>query len=1187
MDYDTLLNQVVVLLQQEQRLSYRVLKRRLQLDDELLEDLKEDLIYAKQLAVDEAGKVLVWTGAPGPPPGAGVGAPAWPETRLAPALDDPAARRPITYTPRHLAERILAEQQALEARGAPDGERKTITALFADIKGSMDLLEDVDPEDARHLIDPALTLMMAAVHRYEGYVAQSLGDGIFALFGAPIAHEDHAQRALYAALRMQEEMRRYADRVQLERGLPLQIRVGLNTGEVVVRSIRTDDLHTDYVPIGHATSLAARLQSLADPGSIVISESTFRLTDGFFAFKALGAAQIKGVSEPVPVYEVAGVGPLRTRLQVAASRGLMQFVGRQRELELMQQAWEQAKRGQGQIVAAVGEPGVGKSRLFYEFKLQAQRHGLVLETFSVSHGKAYPYLPLIALLNTYFQLTPQDDDQRRREQVTGKVLTLDRRLEDTLPYVAALVGVEEAEASLAQFDPQLRRRRTFEAITQLLLRESLNQPVLLMVEDLHWLDSETQAWLSLFSDRVATARLLLLVNYRPEFQHTWGSKTYYSQLRLDPLGPEEAHALLTALLGDHAALQPLKPFILAKTAGNPFFMEEMVQTLVDQGVLRRNPAGGMQLVSPVTSSALAALQLPPTVQGVLAARIDRLPAEEKALLQTLAVLGKEFAWSLLTQVTDQPDEELQWLLAHLQAEEFIYEQPAFPESAYIFKHALTQEVAYNAVLLERRRAVHERAAQAIEGLFAERLPEHYHTLAHHYRRSGNTAKAVDYLHRAGHQAVERSAYTEAISHLTAALDLLTTLPETREHSQQELTVQMTLGIALRATKGSSAPEVEQLNIRARELCEQVGEPPQLFRVLWGFWLMYNGRGEYQTMRALGEQLLSLAQRLEDPDLLLEAHHALWTSLFNGGELAAARMHQEQGLRLYDPLRHRTHAALYSGHDPGVCCRYRAAPALWLLGYPDQAVASSQAALALAQQLAHPYSLTQALYWAAVLHHLRREVPLTQAHAEAAMTIATDQGFQQLAGAMPLRGWALTVSGHGEEGITRIRLAVHRATRATRDRTYHLALLAEASAQVGQTAEGLEAVTEALTTLGKTGVRWWEAELYRLRGELLLQHAVAQPEEAEACFQQALDIARRQQAKSLELRAAMSLSRLWQRQGKRDAARELLAPIYGWFTEGFDTADLQEARGLLDELGGDTKHEGEGAAGRRPGGGGED
>src|SRR2546426_11954740 len=409
MTFEEILAQVLEVLQREGRVSYRALRRRFNLDEEYLEDIKVELIHAKQVARDEEGVVLVWAGTSGAPLA----------QEVAPASPEPSALRPIAYTPRHLAERILAEQAVLEARGAPDGERKTITALFADIKGSMDLLEDRDPEEARRIIDPALQLMMAAVHRYEGYVAQSLGDGIFALFGAPIAHEDHAQRALYAALRMQEEMRRYADRVRLARGVPLQIRVGLNTGEVVVRSIRTDDLHTDYVPIGHATSLAARLQSLANPGSIVVSEPTFQLTDGYFAFQALGAAQIKGVSEPVPLYEVVGIGPLRTRLQVAARRGLVQFVGRQRELELLQRAWEQAQRGQGQIVAAVGEPGGGKSRLYHEFKLRCQRDGLILETFSVSHGKAYPYLPLIELLNNYFQLTPQDDDRRRPEQGTG------------------------------------------------------------------------------------------------------------------------------------------------------------------------------------------------------------------------------------------------------------------------------------------------------------------------------------------------------------------------------------------------------------------------------------------------------------------------------------------------------------------------------------------------------------------------------------------------------------------------------------------------------------------------------------------------------------------------------------------------------------------------------------------------
>lgn len=474
-------------------------------------------------------------------------------TAVARAVPTPLS--PLSHTPRHLAERIRAEQAALEARGAPDGERKTITALFADIKGSMDLLEDLDPEDARHLIDPALQLMMEAVHRYEGYVAQSLGDGIFALFGAPLAHEDHAHRALFAALRMQEDIKRYADRLRLQQGVPLQMRVGLNTGEVVVRSIRTDDLHTDYVPIGHATSLAARMQALATPGSILVTDATYQLTEGYFAFKPLGAAQVKGVREPMPIYEVLGVGPLRTRLQLSVRRGLVRFVGRQRELEQLQQASDQARHGQGQIVAVVGEPGVGKSRFCYEFKVRSQRGCLVLETFSVSHGKAYPYLPLIELLKHYFQLTPQDTERRTREQVTGKVLTLDRSLEDTLPYLLALLGVAEPAATLSQVDPQIRRRRTLEAITRLLLRESLNQALLLLIEDLHWLDNETQAWLDMLAERVATARLLLLVNYRPEYRHPWGNKSYYTQLRLAPLGRDEANELLTA------------PPILARLAG--------------------------------------------------------------------------------------------------------------------------------------------------------------------------------------------------------------------------------------------------------------------------------------------------------------------------------------------------------------------------------------------------------------------------------------------------------------------------------------------------------------------------------------------------------------------------------------------------------------------------------------------
>ena len=1168
MTFDEVLGQVLELLQQEKRVSYRGIQRRFSLDEAYLADLKEELLFAHPEIADVDGRGLVWNDE---------------AARVAAPVSVPAqSLAPASYTPPHLAERIRAEQAALEARGVTNGERKTITALFADLAGFTALARDLDPEVTRAIVDPALQLMMDAVHRYEGYVAQSLGDGIFALFGAPIAHEDHPQRAVYAALRMQEDIKQYADTIRLERGVPLQMRVGINTGEVVVRSIRKDDLHTDYVPVGHSTNLASRMESLATPGTIVVSEQTHKLTEGYFAYKALGAVQIKGLEEPVSIYEVEGIGPLRTRLQVAVRRGLARFVGRQREMESLQNAMVQAKAGHGQLVGVMGEPGVGKSRLFYEFKLLSQIGCLVLETFSVSHGKAYPYLPLVDLLKNYFQLTAQDDERKRRERITGKVLTLDRSLEDTLPYLFYLLGIAEPESPLQQMDPQIRRKRTLEAIKRVLVRESLNQPLILIFEDLHWLDNETQAFLSLLSESLASAKVLLLVNYRPEYRHAWGNKTYYTQLRLDPLGREHAEEMLAALLAEKvgATVQsPLHQFILEKTEGNPFFMEEIVQALVEEGLLTRDAVGSYGRVPLPTD-----VYLPPTVQAVLASRIDRLPPEEKDLLQTLAVIGKEFSLSLLKHVVDHSEGTLQRLLSHLRDAEFIYEQPAFPEPEYIFKHALTQEVAYTSLLQERRKILHEHAAKAIETLFHSRLDDHYSELASHYSRSGNTQKAVDYLQLAGQQAVQRSANAEAISYLTTALELLKTLPDTSERARQELLLQTVLGPVLIATKGYSAPEVEKTYTRARELCQQVGETPQLFSVLFGLQQYYLGRG-IQSARELGEQLLGLAQRRQDSTLLLEAHNGLGCALVFLGELASGRVHLEQSIALYNPHEHRSLAFLYAGFDPGMDSASHAAHVLWLLGYPDQALKRNHEALIWAQELSHPYSLAHGLGLAAIVHQLRRERHAVQERAEAVVALSREQGFAwESAQGTILQGWILVEQGQKEEGLAKMcqGLAAYRATGAESWQPYFLALLAEVYGKGGQPEEGLSVLSTALAQVDKTEERNYEAELYRLKGALMLQQFKVQgsqlkvkrgsefevrssESEAEECFLKAIEIARRQQAKSLELRATVSLARLWQRQGKYHAARNTLSEIYGWFTEGFDTADLQEAKALLEEL----------------------
>jgi predicted ATPase len=947
------------------------------------------------------------------------------------------------------------------------------------------------------------------------------------------------------------------------------------------------------------------MEGLAHGGGIIVSEHTYKLTEGYFEFKPLGKTRIKGVSEPLDVYEVLGVGPLRTRLQVGARRGLVRFVGRQHELEQLRRALQSARAGRGQVVAVMGEPGVGKSRLFHEFVgAHGQRQNqteavplhpdgcLVLEAFSVSHGKAYPCLPLIDLLKNYFQITLHDDERRQREKVMGKVLALDRSLEDTLPYLLFLLGIAESASSLAQMDLQIRRRRTFEAIKRLLVRESLNQSLILIFEDLHWLDTETQAFLTLLNESLATARMLLLVNYRPEYRHDWGNKTYYTQLRLDPLGPADAQELLTALLGDEVPLQPLKRVILEKTEGNPYFIEEIVQDLFEQKVLVRDPVVGAKLRPGLAtghlpsslgrvSLALTDLHLPTTVQGVLAARIDRLPPEEKELLQTLAVIGKEFPLSLLARVVDKAGEGLSELLSHLRETEFIYEQPAFPEVEYTFKHALTQEVAYGSVLHERRKALHERTAAAMEGLYRATLEDHYGELAHHYSLSGNTQKAVEYLQLAGQQAMQRSANAEALSHLTRALELLKTLPDTPERTQQELALQIALGVALSVTKGFAAPEVGRAYTRARHLCGQVGDTPQLLSVLFGLWVFYLTRGEYRKGRELAEQLLHAAQRVQDPIPLVAAHYMLGATQHLLGELTPARAYLEQGITLYNPSQHRSHTSLY-GFDTGMTCLIWLALALWHLGYPDQALQRMREALTLAQGQAHPFGLAIVLAFAAWLHQYRREGQESRERAEAMIALAHEQGLLLYsAWGTILRGWALAAQSQEKEGIAQMRegLAAYRTTGAEENgQTWFLAWLAEAYGRAGQVEEGLNVLAEALAGAHRTGECVDEAELHRLKGELTLKSQVQGPKPvlslvegpqvekgAEECFLKAIEITRRQQAKSLELRAVMSLSRLWQQQGKKEEARQLLAEIYGWFIEGFETADLQEARALLETL----------------------
>ena len=1052
--------------------------------------------------------------------------------------------------------RVTREQSATDS---VEGERKTVTALFADIKGSTELMEDLDPEEARAIIDPALRLMIDAVHRYDGYVVQSTGDGIFALLGAPVAHEDHPQRALYAALRMQEELKRYSARLREAGNLPIEGRVGVNTGEVVVRSITTGAGQTEYTPIGHTTNLASRMQALAPTGSIATTENTRKLCEGYFILKPLGPTRVKGVSEPVNVYEVTGLGPLRTRLQRAAGRGLTKFVGREREMEALRHAADQAKAGQGQIAAAMAEAGTGKSRLFYEFKAISQSGWMVLETFSVSHGKASAYLPVIDLLRNYFDISATDDERKRRERVTGRVLALDRSLEDTLPYLFNLLGIVEGTDPLAQMDGPIKKRRTLEAIKRIVLRESLNQPLMVIFEDLHWIDEQTQELLNLLADSIATAKILLLVNYRPEYSHHWSNKTYYTQLRLDPLGKESANEMLSALLGDGTNLLPLKRLIIERTEGNPFFMEESVQVMLDEGALVRDGA-----VLKLTTS-LDALKIPPTVQGILAARIDRLPTAAKDLLQTLAVIGREFSLSLIRAVipkTRDIDYELNRLLDDLQLGEFIYEQPAVGDTEYIFKHALTQEVSYNSVLIERRKLLHERTGKAIEDIFANQLDDHLDELAHHYSRSANLDKAIEYLKLAGERAYRRSDLNEAAEHQARALEFIASPDATKSiQPRNEPGLLLAYGATL-SDLGRFAEAISPLE-RVVELSESGRNEPILMQALSALRIVVlTGRGPREAL-PLAERLFELTDRSDDPDYAALGHASIGGVLYYLCELAPALRHFrriiESGAAASNILGGRS-------ANPTTRALAYSALTLWQMGYPDQASECVKQSLAAAdREETGAQDKVWSYYRACLLDRWQRNLATLRDRGRKTSETAAEKGFSAHGLILVVQGWARTASGESRKGIDEIKQGiVEWRGRGAAAFGEMFEPLADACLLGAEFEEGMRAVADGLNGVEQTGELLYEAEFYRIRGELLLASNSAD-ESAETALRTAIEIAHRRSSKSWELRAATSLARLLRDTGRGGEARAILSDVYNWFTEGFETPDLKDAKALLSDL----------------------
>jgi len=1058
---------------------------------------------------------------------------------------------PETYTPKHLAEKILTSKAALE------GERKQVTVLFADLKGSMELLADRDPEDARKLLDPVLERMMEAVHRYEGTVNQVMGDGIMALFGAPLAHEDHAVRACYAALRMQESVKRYAESARRGQGVTIRIRVGLNSGEVVVRAIGSD-LHMDYTAVGQTTHLAARMEQLADPGSILLTPDTLALVEGFVQMKSLGPIAVKGLLDPVEVYELTGVSVVRSRLQAAAIRGLSRFVGRAAEVEHLRRALEQAGQGQGQIAAVVGEPGVGKSRLVFELIHSHRVEGwLILEAGSVSYGKATSYLPVIDLLKGYFRVGDRDTHRDIREKVTGKILTLDRGLEPILPALLTLLDVPAEDAQWQGLDPPQRRQRTLDAVRRLLLRESQVQPLLVVFEDLHWVDSEAQALLENLVESLPTARLLLLVNYRPEYRHSWGNKTYYTQLRLDALPPEGAGELLEALLGADGTLRSLKEVLTARTGGNPLFLEESVRTLVETGALV-GARGGYRLAKPVGD-----IYVPATVQAILAARIDRLPPEEKQLLQCAAVVGKDVPYALLAAIAAEPEERLHTLLAHLQAAEFLYETSLFPDLEYTFKHALTHEVAYGGLLHDIRRTLHAAIVGAMEHRYAGRLSEHAERLAHHAVRGEVWEKAVTHLWQAGRNARARSAYRQAVAFLEQAVEALTRLPETVEHA----VLRIDLVCRDLSDPLSTLAHYERLLEHLREaahLAEKIGDRARLANALARTLRPLRVTGQLERAVEIGERACGLANEIGEARLNALSRMELSSVHYLRGDLRRAEALLTQALAALD-----SDLAGPGEVESGWLRRMisqNLVPVLADTGRYGEAIRSGEETLRMAGEVGHPAPIAWALGFLAYAYCGRGDAAKAMDLSARSLALARERDVHSLIQvASAFLGAAYTLAGRTGEAVACLEEAVEAGESTDGVAPSTLVSLGRAYLSAGRPDDAAGRAREALAACRERTSRNLEANAIHLMGDIAAGREPPALEEAVQHYRQALVLASELGLRPLVAHCHLGLGKLYRRTGKRQEAQGHLATARTLYREMDMRFWLEQTEAEMKEL----------------------
>jgi class 3 adenylate cyclase/predicted ATPase len=1061
-------------------------------------------------------------------------------------------------------ERVVAGSVAPSLFGAT-GERRQITALFCDLVNSTELSSCMDPELWRDIVLQYEGACARAIRAFSGYLFQRVGDGIVAYFGYPQAQEDASERAIRAGLHIIEAI----PRLLLPNGCPLQVRIGISTGLVVIDDLRSNDRSA----FGDAMNLAARLQAVAEPGSIAVSKDTRRLTGATFEYRDLGAQTLKGLVQPVHVWRVMGLADIESRYDAAARDDLPRLVGRQNEVKAIADCWESTRRGVGGAFLLLGEAGIGKSRI-----LRAARDRVRSDTASVMHFQCSPFFantalhPVIEYLERTLPIAADEPRSARLARLEALVSVRYGRPARDAALIASILSLRiEDQSNLRGMNPARQKEETLRALADLVAAIAHEQPSLILFEDLHWADPTTMQLLEQLLEHLCALPLLILMTSRHVFPPKWEAMSYVVSLTITRLDRSESAELALNLAG-----KPLPPGLLerivAKTDGVPLYLEEITRAVVESNSLR--DAGDRY--EHIGSN--SAVEIPSTLRDSLMERLDRL-SSDKGVVQIASVFGREFSYDMLDAVGIFSSQELSESLERLAHSGFLLRRgkPSDAGSAYAFKHALIQEAAYDSLLKSNRQKLHHKIASVLEERYPQTLEQKPELIAHHYAEAGMHGRASPLWYQAGKNAASRSANVEAIGHLSKALDSLKKTLDQSSQDRAELHIQTLLGNVLMATKGYADPDVGRTFDRARALCDRMdNDARQLGPVMYGLWMYYLVRGELQVARDLSAQLWQQAENGHESSPLLEACRVAGMTAFFSGDFPSARRYLEQGVAIYNPDTHRGHAYQY-GTEPGVACLCYLAATLWILGFADQALARLKQGLALAESSQHAFSRSFALFFASMLHQYRRETDEAQRLAAADITLSRDDGFVLwLAMATIVHGWTNVEQGESVKGLAEMNagLAAYQATGAGLARSYTLSLLAEGYMKAGQSDHAVMVLNESLDACSRTGEAVFQAELYRLKGELALQSAAVYGgaeqcpttgmRAAEECFLRSLEVSHAQCARAFELRAAMGLCRTWRVMGKSDDARRVLAEVYEKFGEGLKLPDLIEAESLLKE-----------------------